>query len=141
MARLSNIELRQETLTRINDRFTAEVAAIKSTKDASAFLNELLGKEEKLVIAKRLVAIAMISEGITSYRIAQALGMSHSTVDRLRTRYKLGHFEHVLEHCRKKLKRAQFWSDVEVLIRLGMPPQGRGRWKFIEASQALERRK
>ena len=99
-------------------------------KHADMFLDELLGEEEKIMIAKRLAAIVMLIENNSVYRISQLLLMSPSTVARLRNKLLIGEYnniEHLLKQRKKEYK--DFWNTLEVILRAGMPPRGKGRWK------------
>jgi|SRR3989339_542185 len=99
-------------------------------KHANLFLDELLGEEEKIMIAKRLAVIVMLMEKNSTYRIAQLLFMSQSTVERHRKKLLIGDYgtiEHLLKQRKKEYK--DFWNTLEVILRAGLPPRGRGRWK------------
>jgi uncharacterized protein YerC len=99
-------------------------------KNANLFLDELLGEEEKIMIAKRLTAIVMLIEKKSVYRISQALLMSSSTIARLRIKLLAGDYaniEHMFKRRRKEYR--DFRNTLEVILRAGLPPRGRGRWK------------
>ncbi|KKS83774.1 MAG: hypothetical protein UV60_C0033G0004 [Parcubacteria group bacterium GW2011_GWA2_43_11] len=99
-------------------------------RSADIFLDELLGEEEKIMIAKRLATIVMLIEKNSVYRISQLLLMSPSTVARLRDKLSIGDYtniEQILKRRKKEYK--DFWNTLEVILRAGMPPRGRGRWK------------
>jgi uncharacterized protein YerC len=96
------------------------------------FLDEFLGEEEKIMLAKRLAVIAMCIEGNSPYRIGQLLKMSPSTTERIKLKYEIGKYkeiEKILTGNKKDYE--QFWSTLEIILRAGMPPMGRGRWKSI----------
>jgi hypothetical protein len=95
-------------------------------------LDGLLGGEEQIMLAKRFAAIAMLAEGNSTYRVAQLLHLSPSTVDRLRTNMRTGTYDrivHLLGHNEKAYR--DFWDTLETVLRAGMPPYGRGRWKSV----------
>jgi uncharacterized protein YerC len=99
-------------------------------KNANLFLDELLGEEEKIMIAKRFAAIVMLIENNSTYRIAQLLLMSPSTVALLRKKLLIGKYEGIENLLKRKKKEyVDFWNTLEIILRAGMPPRGRGRWK------------
>lgn len=130
MTRVSNKRLEEKVLRRIHRRFAESAASMQSPRAAESFLGELLSESEQLMLAKRLAAIYMIAEQVSSYRIAKTLGLSISTVLRFQAKYHRGEYVHILTtyHAKKKI----WWKDIEALLRLGMPEQGKGRWKWLD---------
>jgi len=95
-------------------------------------LGELLGEEEQIMLAKRFAAIAMLAEGNSLYRTGQLLDMSPSTVERLRNNMRDGAYDSLIARLKQnKQAYEDFWETLEVVLRAGMPPIGRGRWKGI----------
>ncbi len=103
----------------------------KLDKDnVNLFLSELLGKEEKIMLAKRFAVIVMLIEKNSTYRIAQLLHMSPSTVERLKLKLNFGEYEYIEKLLKQNKKEYEdFWKTLEVILRAGMPPMGKGRWK------------
>ena len=100
--------------------------------NSTMFLNEFFGKEEKIMFAKRLASIAMCIENNSPYRIGQLLKMSPSTIERIKLKYEIGKYkeiEKILTGNKKDYE--QFWETLDVILRAGMPPMGRGRWKSV----------
>jgi uncharacterized protein YerC len=73
------------------DQFTGVIGRMKSAL-AEEYLNEFLGREEKIMLAKRLAIIALVHEGRPLHRIATYLHVSESTVAKIHERYKKDHF-------------------------------------------------
>ncbi|HCC05263.1 TPA: hypothetical protein DEP58_03070 [Patescibacteria group bacterium] len=129
---MTNVSKRKLQPSHLNKLYTELAKTIVSLdkKSADIFLDELLGDEEKIMIAKRLAAIVMLIEKNSVYRVAQLLLLSPSTVAQLKDKLTTGKYmriEHMLK--RRKKEYADFWNTLEVILRAGMPPQGRGRWK------------
>jgi hypothetical protein len=104
----------------------------RSQSDTEAVLSELLGEEEQIMLAKRFAAIMMLAEGNSLYRTGQLLDMSPSTVERLRDKMRAGAYDSLVTRLQHNKKAYQdFWKTLEVVLRAGMPPLGRGRWKSI----------
>jgi len=116
------------------DKFIAKL----DTTSSGYFLSELLGKEERIMIAKRLAAVAMYAEGNTPYRVWQLLNVSPTTAERIHLDFDNGRYQHTVALMKKRKKDyEEFWETLEVILRAGMPPRGRGRWKSVLKS--LER--
>ena len=94
------------------------------------FFSDLLGPEEKLMLAKRLAAIILYIEGNSSYRVWTLLQISPSTAERIRLKYQIGNYNEI-KKCITKNK--SVYKDVlkilETVLQAGLPPRGRGRWK------------
>jgi len=73
----------------------------KTALETQMILDELLGREEKLMLAKRFAIIAMLWKKQTLYSIAKKLHVSSSTVARIHTRYHLGKYDHILDSFEK----------------------------------------
>ncbi len=133
MARISKKKLKQEVLDKINNRFVATIARLGTKQSARMFLNDLLGRSEKIVLAKRLSIIFMLYEGISMYRISKLLKVSESTVKKIAVKIDRGGYEHIIKIVKQKKNRVAFWAGMEVILRCGMPPiVGKGRWSFLD---------
>ncbi len=131
MSRVSKRALPPTQLKELYGELAKTIARLNA-KNTNIFLGELLGEEEKIMIAKRLAILAMLFEKNSTYRIAQLLLTSQSTVERHRRKLRNGDYEHIERLFKSKKKEyEEFWSTLEHILRLGMPPQGRGRWKSI----------
>ena len=102
-------------------------------KNQSAlFFTELLGPEEKVMLTKRLAAVVMFIEGNSSYRVWQLLEMSPSTAEVIRRDFETGRYDNiVMIFTKNKSDYRKFWETLDVILRAGMPPMGRGRWKSV----------
>ena len=110
----------------------SKVAALLNKTTAPGFFDDLLGPEEKIMLAKRMAVIVMLMEGNSSYRIWQLLKMSPSTTEKIRLNYELGKYEHIENTIKaSKFTHQRFWRVLEIILRANMPPRGRGRWKSV----------
>jgi len=92
------------------------------------------------MLAKRLAVIYMLSEDISAYRIAQVLGLSTSTVNRMRFIYDKQGYKTIVANYQNKKNHKQLWMDIEVLLRLGMPSRaGSERWKWLDKLEEQNR--
>lgn len=131
MTHVSKHQLNEKHLQQL---FTQLGSTIAKTDSATAnyFLDELLGEEEKIMLAKRLAVIAMCIEGNSTYRIGQLLRMSPSTTERIRLKYQNGKYKNIEKILRSNtIDYQKFWKTLEIILQAGMPPRGRGRWKSV----------
>ena len=129
MVRISKKELAPAHLEKLFKQYIKTITLLKNT-EVPFFFDELLGEEEKIMLAKRFAAIVMLVENNSTYRIAQLLHMSTSTVDRLRSKFEAGEFEHIQQRFQHNKKEYEaFWQTLETILQAGLPPRGRGRWK------------
>jgi hypothetical protein len=98
-----------------------------------AVLKQLLTSTEKVMFAKRLAAVSLLSEDLPIFDIAENLLMSPSTVDLMSLRYETGAYSALIKDGLRK-------KDISDILRLietvggTMPPRGKGRWRnFNEA--------
>ncbi len=131
MTHISKHQLRPDHLSRLFRQFSNISSKLDNTT-ALGFFDDLLGREEKIMLAKRLAAIVMCLEGNSSYRISQLLYMSPSTTERIKLNYQIGKYAHIEKLLTKnKTDYNKFWKTLEIVLQAGMPPQGRGRWKSL----------
>ena len=131
MTHISKHKLKQEYLDKLFIQLS-KVTATLNKRNSSDFFDEFLGPEEKIMLAKRLAAIVMCIEGNSSYRISQLLHMSPSTTERIKLKYQIGKYTHIENILTKeKGNYEEFWRMLDIILRAGMPPMGRGRWKSL----------
>lgn len=129
MTRISKHKLQPAHVKKLYKELARTVSQLNAS-GANLFLNELLGEEEKIMVAKRFAAIVMLLENNSIYRTAQLLHMSPSTVERLKKNLLTGKYEHIQKILKKNKKEYEaFWETLEIILRAGMPPRGKGRWK------------
>jgi uncharacterized protein YerC len=131
MAHLSKNQLDAEHLESLFIQLSAVVTKLCESGSRD-FFSEFFGREEKIMFAKRLAVIVMCMEGNTSYTIAKFLKMSPSTTNRIRRKYKLGHYEQIkLILTNKRSEYKEFWRILEVILSAGLPPTGKGKWSTL----------
>ncbi len=131
MTHVSKHKLKPSHLKKLYKQFSKTLGQVNQL-ETGMFLDELLGEEEKIMLAKRFAVIVMLMEKNSIYRIAQLLHMSPSTIERLKLKYITGEYEFIeklFKHNKKEYK--EFWETLEIILRAGMPPMGRGRWRSV----------
>lgn len=131
MTHISKHKLSEQHLNKLFKQLSDTVGKLDSSVSEN-FLDELLGLEEKIMLAKRLAAIAMCIEGNSPYRIGQLLYMSPSTTERIKLNYEIGKYKHITKALTKNSHDYEkFWQVLEIVLQAGLPPRGRGRWKSV----------
>lgn len=129
MARISKHALTKTDQQRLNQQLSRTLSRL-TIANSDKFLNELLGPEEKLMLAKRLAAIVMYAEGHSSYRIWKTLHLSPSTANAIRTQFESGKYEELRKlFVRHKTDYRKLLNIIDTISRAGLPPlAGPGRW-------------
>jgi Trp operon repressor len=131
MTHISNKYLDEKELNKMFTQMNRTLSQL-SKKEMDYFFSELLGKEERIMLAKRLSIIIMLMEKNSQYAIAEALHVSTSIVALQYRAYEAGRYNHIVGFFRKnKEKYEQLWKTLDTILRAGMPSQGRDRWKSV----------
>ncbi len=85
MVRINKNLLPAKNIKSLNKQLDTVLGELAPDK-ISVFLNGLIGPEERLMLAKRLAVIVMLKEGYSSYRIAETLKLSQSTIKNIQAR-------------------------------------------------------
>jgi len=135
MVNVSKKKLDSEQLKTLFSQLNGIVSSLTENQ-ADAFLTELLGPEERIMLAKRLAAIIMMYEGYSLYRIADSLKLSSSTVHTLSERYHRGDFRTLHSLMKKQpITFADFINTLDSVLHLGFLPRrytAKDRWKFLK---------
>jgi DNA-binding CsgD family transcriptional regulator len=135
MVRINKHKL-SRTATESVLREFAQVLGNLDSRQSSNFLHELLGREEQLMIAKRLAALLLLLQGNSSYKIAQTLKLSQSTVARLRNKLAAGAFDKTVVILKKnKRSFAALLNTLDAILHLnGLLPHrvGLDRYRILD---------
>ncbi len=128
MPHISKNQLKEDVFLKIYNQFSNTVSGSQKKQEV---LNDLLTDTEKIMFAKRLAVIFMILEGASFYHIQESLNVSTSTTGRFSRNLNKGTYSHIKKLFYTKQKKKDFWDTLEVVVRAGMPPMGRGRWQWL----------
>lgn len=103
MARLNKTKLDSVHLHKLYDRLNTYIGGMRA-QEADAFLQELLGPEERIMVAKRFAAIVMIAEGHSLYRTSETLKISSGTAERIKQRINKGSYDHLLQLLKSRTR-------------------------------------
>jgi uncharacterized protein YerC len=130
MPHVSKRFLEQEIFRKINLEFILLLSKL-STRDLKIVMYGLFTKTERLMLAKRLAITCLIFEGVSYSEIYTVLKISPSTVGRLSSSFNQGKYDAMLKIFRRKRNREIFWNTLEKILQAGLPPRGKGRWKWL----------
>jgi uncharacterized protein YerC len=100
MVHLNRHELEQTQLKRLLEELGKTVTSLRSGH-SNMFLSELLGAEERIMIAKRLAIIVLLLEEYSLYEIGNLLKVSPATASALKKRLDQGELDHVVKEISK----------------------------------------
>lgn len=103
MPHVSRKKLSEETLKQILQTFLFVLTDINNKEAMGQFLDSLLSKTEKVMLAKRLAMVYLLSEGVEETKIANILNLTQSTVSLMKLRFetKTSGYEQALIKIRK----------------------------------------
>ena|SRR3989338_5715558 len=131
MTHVSQKRVKRKTFKKLEERFVNLVLCLKKTKRGEQILKEILTPTEQIMLSKRVAAVWMLERGYSFYRIQKTLKVSTSTLLRFWKQKQSGAFIHTLESFKKEQEAKKFWGTLETFLRVGMPPRGRGRWRWF----------
>jgi uncharacterized protein YerC len=119
MTNISKNPLSADELERLFFQLNTTIATLNK-QGAHDFLHDLLGTEERIMLAKRFAIIVMITENYSTYSIAKKLKVSTSTVDAIRTRHEHGTYDQLLKHiCANKKTYRSLWETLDQVLHVG----------------------
>lgn len=132
MPHVSKRRLKKKTYQQINRRLIETFENAYDNKSFMKIFHELFTYTEKVMLAKRLAIIFLLSQEIPQHRIVDMLHVSPSTVARMSLCLETGKYDSIVKITAKK--KGELVKFVEFLLSAGetMPPiAGRGRWKKV----------
>jgi Trp operon repressor len=131
MTNVSKRPLGQKAREQLSSQFIELFSTANKKQHLDLFIS-LFSDAERTMFIKRLAIVLLLAEGFSTYKIAKSLIVSDSTVREIRAQYTTGRYDPMISIIRtKQFDRKKFWKTLELLLRAGMPPRGRGRWKMF----------
>ena len=132
MARISTKSLTDKERQILVRQFVS-LLANKQQLHIKALITDVLSPVEQLILIKRVAAIILLDQGMSTYEVARTLKLSSSTTATYRKSIAAGRWSALLEAVRgKSFDSQKFWQTVERILRVGLPPMaGPGRWSTI----------
>lgn len=131
MPHVSNQKLNKEVLKRLDKKLITTFENASGKKTFNKVFRELFTRTEKIMFAKRLTIVFLLSKEIPQHRIVDMLKVSPSTVAKMSLKVERGNFDTLIATTKKHSELINF---IEYLLTVGgtmHPVAGRGRWKKI----------
>ena len=139
MPHVSKLALKEDIFKKVHDDFARVLAETSQQKEIINFLNDVLTRTEKTMLAKRLAIIIMLSKEYPFRVISRALRVSESTIGAMKERMDRGGggFELILERIEKQNSHDELLRRINRVIRFfALPPYaGKRRWKFLSGGE------
>lgn len=84
MPQVSRYKLNQEAEEELRNQLELVLTKISKAEEMKFFLEALLTKTEKLMLAKRLALVVLLQEDLSDSKIAEALHLTRITVSKMR---------------------------------------------------------
>lgn len=100
MPHISQKQIDQKVLQKIYDLLFSSITNTYTTKKQQRLaFHELFTSTEKIMLGKRLAAIRMLSQGISSYKVGKMLKLSPTTTKKLQIRRYKGDTANIEKLC------------------------------------------
>ena len=100
MPHVSPQQVNKETLNKIYRLLTETITDPNvPKKQHQAFFDELLTPTEKVMLGKRLAAVALLSQGVSPYQTGKILHLSETTTGKLSGQIEKGKLKHLIKLC------------------------------------------
>jgi uncharacterized protein YerC len=119
MVNVNRNELPHKELAALLRRFDTTLSKLDCGA-TTIFLDDLLGKEERLTIAKRLAAIVLIYEGYSEYKTSRLLKLSPTTTGNINTKIEAGAYDGLIRTLkRRKMNYLELLDTIDSILHLG----------------------
>lgn len=119
MARLNKQKLTEKQLQKLFRQLSTTLSQLASN-DTDRFLSDLLGPEEKIMLAKRLGIVVLLLEGYSLYKIASLLKVSPATAKHLKSKIDSGEMDCLINSIKKnKVKYLSILETIDSILHLG----------------------
>lgn len=131
MTNISKKKLKKEISEKITKQFVGVLADLDKFYKTSSFVFEFFTRSERVMFAKRLATILLVLKDFSPSAICEILLVSPSTVNKILRTIDRGGYKNIRRYFNDKKNRKSISSQLEIIIRAGMPPMGRGRWTRV----------
>lgn len=126
MTHISKKKLDSEILERLFIQFSNIVKSAGVKESTNIFTDEFFTKSERIMFAKRLATIILLSKGMPQHVVSEKLNISSSTVAIISRNLKLGKYDGILE-ISSQSKNKIFDILFDILVENLPRPFGRSR--------------
>ena len=135
MAHVSKKKIKKKVADELADQFLEFLSAAPTKQAARILAAELLSQTERVMLAKRLAVVVLLTRGYSFTQIESALGVTRQTVVRIWRDTKEGAYTHIVRYARRHSRHFKQEVPLDAFIRilhLGMPPKAGKRWQYVD---------
>lgn len=119
MVRINRNELPKKELDALLQQFDTLLGKLNKAA-TKVFLNELLGREERIMFAKRLATIVLLYEGYSEYRVSRVLKLSPTTTGKVASAIARGSYTGTITILKKNKKNyLAILETIDSILHLG----------------------
>jgi len=119
MVRINRNELSKKDLDALLQQFDTLLGKLDKTA-TNVFLNEILGREERVMFAKRLATIILLHEGYSEYKVSRVLKLSPTTTGKVASAIERGAYTGTITILRKNKKNyLSILKTIDSILHLG----------------------
>ncbi len=119
MVRINRNELSKKDLDALLHQFDTLLGKLDKNK-TKIFLSELLGREERVMLAKRLATVVLLAEGCSEYRVSRILKLSPTTTGKIANLIACGSYAGTLSILKKNKKSyVSILETIDSILHLG----------------------
>ncbi len=147
MTHISKRAIKKDVAVLLADQLLDFFSAARTKGEARMLAGELLSQTERVMLAKRLAIVVLLTRGYSYSQIEVMLRTTRQTVARIAREVEQGQFKRIVRRAKERtdnFKRDSFWQALDQAIKaihLGMPPRaGRRTWRespFIRSEQIV----
>jgi hypothetical protein len=131
MTNVSKQKLDPKTMAELEKQFSGLFARAPKGARGDLYIS-LFTPAERIMFIKRLAIILLLSRKCPTYTIVKTLKVSDATVRSTLMHLEQGHYDDLIGAMHSKSFDIQgFLRVVEIILQAGLPPRGRGRWKWL----------
>ena len=135
MPHVSQRYLKKDSFKILMRQFVNALEEADDRARVAPMLRELFTKTEKVMFAKRIALIYLLSKDVPFEKIEELLHLSPVTISKYSLRMEMDKYKQTIAIVNRKGK---FMDILEKILQAGMPPRGRGRWKKINRMTDLK---
>lgn len=119
MPRVSRIPVNKSIKEELEEYFVSLISSLNNSNEIKQFFQDFLTKEEKLMLAKRLMLHLMLENGYKPFQVQQVLSISRETVRTHSNVWARGGsvYKKIIKKIAKKETAKRFWERVEKILK------------------------
>ena len=129
MPHVSKRYLKKKSFSILMRQFTNALEEADQRTKVAPMLGELFTKTEKVMFAKRIALVYLLSRNVPYNQIEKILHLSPVTISKFSLKLETGNYKQTIAIVNR---RGKFLDILEKILQAGLPPKyGKGRYKKI----------